>query len=91
MKFTVGDRVVGIGTYDHLCIDNRIGTVVLQEHNEWDPRIGVEFDERFDNRLHTCNGTSKKEQGWFIPADQLRHFDQRMWSESNFQDFLEGE
>ena len=41
-KFKVGDRVVGVGTYDNKNIDGEVGTVVYADKHS--NLLGVEFD-----------------------------------------------
>lgn len=72
VKFKVGDRVVGIGTWDHKNIDGKYGTVFSttgSTHNN----IAIEFDENIGG--HDCSSAGKRckdGHGWWVNPNQLK-------------------
>lgn len=67
-KFKVGDRVIGIGTFDCTVIDGLYGTVLGDKspHGNYP----IEFDENIGG--HSCEGRCKGGHGWYVPHNHLK-------------------
>ena len=64
----VGDLVVGIGQADGLDIHNHIG--IMRKNN------GIEFLNKFSDRLHNLENSIVKDNGWYINTmKSVKYFD----------------
>ena len=70
LEFGVGDRVIGAGIQDGVCLTGLTGTVVAVHS---DGRLcGVEWDEE-NNKFHSCGGKAKDRHGWNCSECVLEH------------------
>jgi len=70
----VGSRVVGIGSAYGIIIENQYGVIVARDEDDVGILL-VDFDEKFDSRLHNGNGAIDgivAKNGWFCKEDNLR-------------------
>lgn len=70
-KFKVGDRVVGVGTYDNKNIDGEVGTVVYADKHS--NLLGVEFDGNIEGHELWPTGVECKDgHGWWVSPEHLK-------------------
>lgn len=87
LEFGVGDRVIGAGRQDGVCLTGLTGTVV---HVYSDSRLfSVEWDEE-NNKFHSCGGRAKDRHGWNCSEHVLEHLtESEPWDLESESEFAE--